>query len=121
MPLPFLSEAIVIAILTGVFAVIIELIRRMKKSVDSVNDQVKNTHSTNLRDDLDKVNTMLIKVDNELTMMNLRQKTSDEERKLDAIQHQVEHAKLWQTMTGEPDMPPTQPLEIIQVLKKEGH
>ncbi|MFC4089363.1 DUF2746 domain-containing protein [Micromonospora sp. GCM10011541] len=50
-----LEPTVQVAIVGGVFGVLAELLRRQHKRLGEVKEHVANSHTTNLRDDIDKV------------------------------------------------------------------
>lgn len=64
-----LDPTVQVAVISGAFALLIalismcgELVRRSHKTLHAVREQVQNSHSTNLRDDIDRIGSLVERV-----------------------------------------------------------
>lgn len=117
-------EIILAAIPTAGLVWVAFVNRAPLKKVDAmakqILQQVQNDHDSNLREDIDGLGEKIDRVH------RAAMHTADEQQRLAAkqelaqLQARVEHAKLWDAVTGgEPPMPPTTETEIIELKKEE--
>lgn len=104
------GQALLGTIITGGFGVLIALIQRGNKAAKSardyaeaVRDQVQNTHTTIMRDDIDDISTGIVELRAEVQQLGT---------KLEVVQASadIHHAALWQAL-GKPaeTLPPPTP------------
>lgn len=102
-------QALLIGLGGPTSAVIVALITR--RPIKKIENQVQNSHSTNLRDDIDGLGK---KMDTVIT----EQKRERSERELMTLQAEVEHRKIWSAIRPDKPVPVTSETEIIN-LKRE--
>lgn len=68
----------IVAAAAGIVTTVLQLTQRRR--VDEVHEQVKNTHSTNLREDIDRMATLLKHVRGELTGLRRELRQERQER-----------------------------------------
>lgn len=79
------------AVVVALVGVVVELLRRQAGTLSEVRDQVANTHSTNLRDDLDSVMHRIDRViDNQARHDHTLKQHG---RALDAIREEIAHER----------------------------
>lgn len=95
-------------------------LRRIQSLSEETREQVSNTHDTNLRDDMDKLAAGIKRIEHRQSKVDTKLDTVVAKHDLVAIQAQVEHARLWDAITGgDPPMPETTGTEILEVQQQK--
>lgn len=88
-------------------------LKRIERHAAATKEQVVNSHSSNMRDDLDKVLAVQERIEEKQDKFATHIEKVEAKSELAMLHAQVEHSKLWNAITGgDPPMPKTSEIEI---------